>query len=107
MSLTAEVELALQDKKLTDFFDDHRSALTEAATEAFAYAFGYVARIDLPLRRDDVAKILVPALETNDTLREFLSDKKIREKHWYRDFADLILDRLWEELENEYAAQHP
>jgi hypothetical protein len=106
MSLTADVELTLQDKELTNFFDDHRAAFKEAAAEAFGYASGYVTRIGLPLRRDDVAKILIPALETNDLLRERFAEKKLREKYWYRNFGDLILDRLWEELSEEYAAEH-
>ena len=47
---------------------------------------------------DDVAKILVPALNTNEALREFLAGRKLRQQYWYRHVADLILDRQWETL---------
>jgi hypothetical protein len=60
----------------------------------------------LPLRQDDVAANLVTALEINADLREYLAKQKLRQKFWYRRFADLILDRLWEELENEHQQAH-
>lgn len=98
MGLTAERELALRDAKLVDFFDQNRPAFKDLAKEAYEYARGYVEDTDLPLRRDDVAASLVIALNTNQTLRDFLAQKKLRQKLWYRDFADLIVDRVWEEL---------
>jgi hypothetical protein len=98
MGLTAEVELSLRDTGLIDFFDDRRQGFTDIAKASFEYAEGYVSEIGLPLRPDDVAKILVPALTTNEALREFLARKKLRQQYWYRHVADLILDRLWEEL---------
>lgn len=98
MGLTAEVELSLDDAGLLEFFEDRRTIFTEMAQEAYDYASGYVERIGLPLRRDDVAKILVPALTTNEPLRECLAGKRLRQQYWYRNFADLILDRLWEDL---------
>ena len=98
VSLTAEVELRLQDAKLIDFFNDHRGAFAEMAAASYEYAEGYVVDTGLPVRRDDVAQILEPALVTNETLRDFLAEKKLRQKYWYRFFADLILDRIWEEL---------
>ena len=95
MGLTAEVELTLRDAGLIQFFEDHKAAFVEIATNAHSYATEYVTSIGLPIRRDDVAKILVPALETNEQLREFLAEKKLRQQYWYRRFADLIMDRLW------------
>lgn len=97
MGLTADVELTLRDASLIALFDKHRAAFNELAQESYKYAAGYVTEI-APLRRDDVAKILVPALLTNELLREYLAEKKLRQQYWYRHFADLILDRLWGEL---------
>ncbi len=104
MGLTAEVELSLRDAGVIDFFDDNREAFGEMAAASYEYALGYVTDTGLPLRRDDVSKILVPALTTNEALREFLQNKKMRQQYWYRHFADLILDRLWEELTGDEAA---
>lgn len=100
MSLTAEWELALRDVGLIGFFDENRDAFKETAQASYEYTESHVTSpVGLPLRRDDVAEILVAALTTNEPLREFLaSHSGLKQKYWYRHFADLILDRLWEEL---------
>jgi hypothetical protein len=38
-------------------------------------------------------------LEVNEILKDALDSKKLRGKFWIEDFADLIIDRTWEELE--------
>ncbi|HEV2757784.1 MAG TPA: hypothetical protein VG318_18645 [Actinomycetota bacterium] len=102
MSLTAEKELALRDAGLINFFDDNQEAFAEIAQAAYAYTENHVTSpVGLPLRRDDVAEIIVAALTTNEPLREYLADNSLRQKYWYRHFADLILDRLWEDLEDD------
>ena len=98
MGLTAEIELGLVDAGLVDFFDAHREAFKAIADRSFKYAMDNVVDTGLPLRRDDVATSLQVALLTNESFREFLARKKLRQKHWYGRFADLIVDRLWEEL---------
>ena len=50
------------------------------------------------IRRDDVAKALIPILEVNELLKDALSAFKLRGKFWIRDFADLIIDRSWDTL---------
>lgn len=101
MGLTADVELSLRDTGLIKFFDDHREAFAELAASSYNYCLSYVAKSGLRLRPDDVAKNLVPALTTNEALRDFLQKKSKRQQYWYRHFADLILDRLWEDLGGE------
>lgn len=98
MGLTADVELRLIDAGLVKFYNDNDQAFREMAISAYGYAATYVEARGLPLRRDDVAKILVPALETTESLRICLAQKSLRTKNYYTFFADLILDRLWEEL---------
>lgn len=105
MGLIAEVELELRDAGLIQFFDDHRVAFQAMAETAHSYAVSYVEPTGLPVRRDDVAGSLVFALETNELLRDFLATNHLRQKYQYRRFADLILDRLWEELTNDPAAE--
>jgi hypothetical protein len=103
MGLTAERELALRDANLLRFFEENQVAFKDLARAALRYARTYVVPPDLPLRRDDVASSLVIALNTNEALREYLAGKHLRQKLWYADFADLIVDRVWEELTNEQA----
>jgi hypothetical protein len=98
MGLTAERELALRDANLTDFFDKHKKTIRAMTKTAYKYAKSYVDSVSLPLRQDDVAEILIPALTTNEPLREYLQDAGLRQKYWYKDFANLALDRLWEEV---------
>jgi hypothetical protein len=97
VGLTAEVELSLRDTGLIKFFEDNEAAFTEMFKASYAYVEGYVQSVRLPVRRDDVAKNLVPALNANEAMREYLAGKKLRQAYWYRHFADLMCDRLWEE----------
>jgi hypothetical protein len=99
MGLVAEVELELRDAGLIDFFLLHKPAFKAMAETAYHYTKTYVQPTGIPVRRDDVAGSLVSALETNEKLRDFLASHRLRQKYQYRRFADLILDRLWEELE--------
>lgn len=106
MGLTANIEMSLSDAGLIDFYDQHSPAFKALAGRAHSFAHDNVEPTGLPLRKDDVASSLVTALEITESLREYLASKKLRQKFWYARFADLILDRLWEELQDEYAAAH-
>lgn len=99
MGLTAEVELQLRDAGLIAFFDSNRPFFREMAARAYAYANSYVEPTGLVVRRDDAASGLVFALETCEELRDYLAEHHLGQKYQYRRFADLILDRLWEELQ--------
>lgn len=50
------------------------------------------------VRRDDVAKALVPLLEVHQELNQYLSTNKLKQKYWTRDFCDLVLDRSWDDI---------
>ena len=87
MALTLEAEQRLADVGLVGLFDGD--------TKAFiAGNFPQGSRI----RRDDVAKGLIPILEVHEVLKDALSEKKLRGKFWIKDFADLIIDKTWDEL---------
>lgn len=43
----------------------------------------------------------------NEDLREYLAGRKLRQKFWYTRFADLILDRLWKEMEDDFKLANP
>lgn len=102
MGLTAAVELSLGDAGLIDFYDTNAPAFKDLAVRAYSFAYDNVHATGLPLRRDDVSVSLVTALEINEDLRVYLAGKKLRQKHWYARFSDLILDRLWKDLEDEH-----
>jgi hypothetical protein len=102
VGLTGEVELKLRDASLIDFYNGKVPAFKALATRAYSYAYGNLQPTGLPLRQDDVATNLVFALEVNGDLRTYLARKRLLQKFWYRRFADLIVDRLWEELKNEH-----
>jgi hypothetical protein len=98
VGLTGEVELKLRDVSLIDFYNGKIPAFKALAARAYSYAYSNLQPTGLPLRQDDVAAYLVFALEVNGDLRTYLSKKRLPQKFWYRRFADLIIDRLWEEL---------
>jgi hypothetical protein len=104
MGLTAEVEMSLADASLVSFYDKNAAAFKAIAARAHAFAYENVHATGLPLRKDDVATSLVTALLINEDLRACLAEKKLRPRYWYNRFADLILDRLWEELTNDHRA---
>ena len=43
-------------------------------------------------------KELIPLLEVHEDFRDFLDENKLRGKFWIKDFADLIIDRTWDEI---------
>lgn len=99
MGLTAENELGLRDAGLIAFYEKNKGDFAGVTKKSYDFAADQVAQIKLPLRRDDVCTFLVPALKTHEKLREELARKKLRQKYWYERFADLILDRSWDDLE--------
>ncbi|MGD9690039.1 MAG: hypothetical protein AB7K52_10340, partial [Phycisphaerales bacterium] len=56
------------------------------------------------VRRDDVARALVPVIEVRADLRARLDELKLRPRCWVARFADLIIDRAWTRLTGEKSA---
>ena len=98
MALTLEAEQRLTDVGLVDLFNGDKPAWLDAAKQTKAFI-----KANFPpgalIRRDDVAKGLIPVLEVNEVLKDTLNANKLRGKFWIRDFADLIIDRTWDELD--------
>ena len=97
MALTLEAEQRLESVGLVAFYIAHEAAWLTAARETKAFLQG-----NFPpgsnIRRDDLAKALHPILEVNEDLRDELNNNKLRGKFWIKDFADLIIDRTWDNL---------
>jgi hypothetical protein len=62
-----------------------------------AYAYTKETVVGDP-KRDDVAPHLALALEVRDEFILLRSNNKVRGKQWSNRFADLIIDRTWDEL---------
>ena len=97
MALTLEAEQRLTAVSLADLFTEHEEDWLNAAKETKAFIKGNFPEGSL-IRRDDVAKALVPILEVNETLKDALNESRLRGKFWIRDFADLIIDRTWDKI---------
>jgi hypothetical protein len=103
MALTLEAEQRLEAVGLVGLYNDDAAAWLEAAKQTKAFIKGNFPDGAL-IRRDDVAKALIPILEVNEVLKESLNVNKLRGKFWIKDFADLIIDRTWDNLEPEKQA---
>jgi hypothetical protein len=97
MALTLKAEQRLERVELIQFFDMSRGTWVGSAQRTYRFV-----RRDFPegalIRRDDVANALIPILEVNEALRDRLNESKLRQKFWISDFADLIIDRVWDEI---------
>jgi hypothetical protein len=98
MALNATKSKRLEDAGLDVYFAQHRPLWTQKATRAYDYAKRFVEESGEDVRQDDVVPLLVPALEVHDDFRDHLIGQKLTQKYWYTYFAELIVDRLWEEL---------
>ncbi len=101
MGLTARKSLKLEDAGLAKLFDLKRDMWAGMAREAYDYTTDFVKSAGEPVRRDDLIPLLVPVLEVNDVLRAFLSEYRLSQNYWYTWFAELIIDRMWQELSPE------
>ena len=97
MALTLEAEQRLYKVSLIAFYENDKSKWDGSAKEAYKFVqenFPDTATV----RRDDVAKALVPVLEVSEELTNQLNKKKLQQKFWIQYFADLIIDRCWVSL---------
>nr|NUR37552.1 hypothetical protein [Sphingomonas sp.] len=102
MGLTLEAEQRLHDVGLVEFFEQHRPEWLAVAQDTYAYVTGNFPAHSV-IRRDDVAKALLPIVEVNEPLKDMLDQNKLRGKFWRTFFTDLVVDRTWDELGGELA----
>jgi hypothetical protein len=86
----------LSDAGLVEFFEADRRLWTAMAKDAYGYTRKFIGK---EVRPDDVVPTLVPALEVSDRLRAYLAGRKLAQNYWYTWFAELIVDRLWSDLD--------
>jgi hypothetical protein len=85
----------LEDAGLAELFDEDRKLWTAMAKDAYAYTRKFVGA---EVRPDDLVPTLVPALEVSDRLRNYLASRKLMQNYWYVWYAELVIDRLWDDL---------
>lgn len=98
MALNATKSKRLEDAELDQYFDQHRALWEQKARRAYDYAKRFVEESGEEVRQDDVVPLLVPALEVFDDFRDHLAAEKLTQKYWYTYFAELIVDREWDQL---------
>ena len=97
MSLTLEVEQRLDSVTLTKFYSKSPARWDTLAKRTYKFAKENFPQ-SAAVRRDDVAKALLPLLEVNEKLGDYLNKQKLKQKYWIRNFCDLIIDRCWEQI---------
>lgn len=94
MSLTLKVDQALQAVNLVKFFEQNAQSWHKLARETRKFLVDQYPT-GAPIRADDVAAAMLPVLEVNKQLRAFLQANKLTQKYWFRNFADLVVERTW------------
>ncbi|EXS71417.1 hypothetical protein [Sphingobium sp. Ant17] len=100
MALTLEAEQSMRDVGLIGFYEEDQDGwlATVRDTKAFLKA---KFPPNSPIRRDDVSKGLVTVLEVHEDFKDYRNEKKLRAKYWIKHFADLLVDRAWDTIEQE------
>lgn len=97
MALTLEAEQRLDAVGLVDFYRRDEETWLEVVRDTLEFV-----QRRFPdgsaIRRDDVAKALVPIIEVNEDFQAFRDEEKLRPKYWNTYFADLLIDRTWDDL---------
>jgi hypothetical protein len=98
MALNHVKELRLTDAGLVGLYEGDLRLWRQLAEHAYEYAKNYIAAPGT-IRQDDVVPALQPVLEVTPALREFLAGRSLRQQYWYEWFAELVIDRLWKDLD--------
>jgi hypothetical protein len=102
MGLTLYWDQRLEDAGLIEFFDENRDAWLAAARDALQYVRTSFPQ-DATIRRDDVAQFLIHVIEVDEDFKNHLDSNKLTQKYWAAHFADLVIDRTWNEITNQGA----
>jgi hypothetical protein len=104
MALTLEAEQRLSDVDLIAFYEDDSVVWFDTVRQTRNFVKNNFPNGAL-IRRDDVAKALLPILEVHEGLKQHRNEKKLRAKYWIKDFADLLIDRTWDQLQEDENGQ--
>jgi hypothetical protein len=94
MALTQKKLQDLKDAGLTSLLDNDAAAWKAKAKHAYNATHAFIREI----RPDDVVPLLVAELEVTPEFRNYLAKRKLKQKYWSEWFAELIIDRYWQDL---------
>lgn len=96
MALTQVVRLRLESKGFNTLYDTHRQDWEKLAERARTLIGTEVAGHQPTV--DDIKKVLLPLVELNPHLRQFLTGgkKQLTQRYWVTDFTDYVLDRVYQ-----------
>jgi hypothetical protein len=94
VALTQKKLQDLKDAGLTSLLDNESASWKAKARHAYNATHGFIKEI----RPDDVVPLLVAELEVTPEFRSYLAKKKLKQKYWSEWFAELIVDRYWQDL---------
>ncbi len=97
MALTLEAEQNMRDVGMIEFYEKDADDWQATVRETKAFLAGKFPEGET-IRRDDVQKALIPILEVHEEFKDFRNEKKLRQKYWIRNFADLLIDRTWDSI---------
>jgi hypothetical protein len=100
MALTLEAEQNMRDVGMIAFYEQNEEDWKATVRETKAFLVGKFPQ-GATIRRDDVQKALVPILEVHEEFKDFRNEQKLRPKYWVRHFADLLIDRTWDSIDDE------
>ncbi|MGN6818248.1 MAG: hypothetical protein ACTHJR_06210 [Sphingomonas sp.] len=100
MGLTLEAEQRLEAAGVIAHYAENEAAWLAAIKETKKYVEGNFPA-GAKIRKDDIAKALVTIIEVNESYQDYRNVKKLRAKFWNTLFADLVVDRTWDQLEAE------
>jgi len=95
MALTQKKLQDLKDAGLIGLLYEDEKLWNTKAKHAYSATHAYIKEI----RPDDVTALLVAELEVAPEFRNYLAKKKLKQKYWSQWFAELIIDRMWPELQ--------
>jgi hypothetical protein len=97
VALTLEAEQQMRAVGLIEFYEQDADAWLDTVRDATDFV-----RRNFPdgavIRPDDVAKAMVTILEVHEAFQTFRKTEKLRPKYWNRHFADLLIDRTWQQI---------
>jgi hypothetical protein len=94
MALTQKKLQDLKDAGLTSLLDNDAVSWKATAKHAYTATHAFIREI----RPDDVVPLLVAELEVTPEFRNYLAKRKLKQKYWSEWFAELIIDRYWQDL---------
>lgn len=96
MILTLETLRVLRSKGFVQLYTGREEKWREMVENATTYAKTFLTEGDRDrLRPSDIAEVLQNALKFDPHFEKHLTNRKIKEKHWVKDFADYIMDQIY------------